>query len=820
MSRFAKEVRRLKEGPSTARSAPALRVQGDEGIAARSSARDQSPAYWLASDIQRAVQEAAWNSARDQSPAYRLASDIQLAVQKRAVKLISQPHGTAQLPHGQEQGSQAEAPFAQDHLQWLIAASYSLASLVLSEEEIAEANRWARWLSHGSPDRPEQWFEPPSRRALAGPTGVGKTVMACALLAEVIDRYKANGGALGAGASGLLYCAGSIALLVDAMAQLEALGADMEHVGLYYSPEEASKYNSQPIQREEIKNKVVVLCTHQQVGVCSRYEASPISSINEPTSRVTFDDLTQFRGQRRAGIWDEAFLSVDASSLPYQRFKEAHDLVRSNEADIARRIGQELSRQRIAVFQGMFKTLQAIKSGLTRSNQNTGKPVLFNFADSQLAEIAELGKPLLEIGYPRATKTIDWLAKSSRDGVSLHAIRSGDPGGELFVVKPLIRVDERLDRILILDASYRISVLSSSDATVKEVSIAAILEAEGGLQPKTFDDVTVTFCRGPAGRDGLTKDRQARAAMMRRQVKRILAHVPENEPFLAVTFVSKQPSPYSSGGSGRRSGYPPVRWEQEIRRELKAQDVPDWENRAQIITYGQHRGRNSWSHIKYGFAFGVIHRQWEGDLHLNCKVLERDLINVDSTAVADARLEGVAAEVAVDLQQLLGRLNCRNTRRVEGKKSGQSGMTKFWVELYEPGRAQPINPVDSPLVDRLRQELPGASFLVEDEPKRDSELIDRRKQRSSNSLEQQFADAAGAWLGQLGPEVLRVSSNRITAAVKAALPEVVDRATDKTLQRGIARAKAVVLVTGEWTVVSSRSWVRTTATPAPDPGKA
>lgn len=298
----------------------------------------------------------------------------------------------------------------------------------------------------------------------------------------------------------------------------------------------------------------------------------------------------------------------------------------------------------------------------------------------------------------------------------------------------------------------------------------------------------------------MEKDRKMRHDMIQRQVKRIAQHVPGDQLFLICTFKDRdQPDP----GSDRRLRG--VCWVEEIKRELKRQGVTSWEERAVFVTWGRHKGRNTWRHIRYGFAFGVTQRTWSGDLHLKAKALEGDLVNVGETTVPNAQVEGPASEIAADLQQLIGRLHCRNTTRVDGQLSGQSGETWFWLEMYEPGTRRGLA-MDGVIPRRLQEAMPGIRFAIGDEGKVVKTMPPAELMLAAPSAEQQFMDAALEWMAEYQGEVLNTAD--LTAAVREQCAELVGTVNPKTVARGIAKAKEQLVRSGGWESVSARRLIR------------
>ena len=465
--------------------------------------------------------------------------------------------------------------------------------------------------------------------------------------------------------------------------------------------------------------------------------------------------------------------------------------------------------------------MAAAKSGSSRTAdalQRKGKQLISELVDASgyqwLAERLGADK------QHGSQATLEQLAEISSAALQVFSFPSTTgKTARVQLVQPVAKVDPLFKRVLVLDASYRIALLSASDCTIqpsRRLSCADVLNGDDRLVPKEFRDVHVTFCRGHSGRHQMEANKKNRLGMIRRQVKRILEHVPPGEKFLICTFRPPDESELT-WGKVLRDGklIAPVDWISEIKAELEAQGVPDWQTQAQFVTWGMHRGLNTWRDIRYGFAIGLLSRAWDGDLHPKTKALEGDLIDAGKTAVANAQREGVLAEMAADLQQLIGRLHCRETVAVDGMDAGQSGETWFWLEMFEPHTRKPLQLDTSPLAKRLREVMPGIRLSTSGNPDLDAEDEQRQletqiaKAQAAPSAEEQFKAAALRWVAAL--EGAAINTNDLTAGVKAddQVKPLLDAVGEKTLRRGIAAAKQQLIDEGLYVAKTSRYLVGT-----------
>lgn len=752
--------------------------------------------------------------AQQKSDSYRMAVDLQQRLCHRAVRFIARLEGQVEPSAALAQVSKV---FARDHLMWLVAASHGFASQLMSKADVEEANRWARYIQTGSFEEGEDWFDPAGRYAIDGPTGVGKTVLAAAALAEVVSRYKAAGNQLMRGNRAALYCCSNIDLLVDCWNQLKGMGVDMSYVALICNDDERTPDHIPSPNRADALGCPVVLCTQQRITKLSTLHHRATGS-EKARLRTTLQELLHFQEKDRFGIWDEAFHSADITALNSKALLSAN-----SEIKIRGYVEEAIDRPDVASAAAYLKSIcrqmSASRSGASRTTdalQRKGKQL-----ESELVEASGFTWLAQQLGGDKqlgSQATLKQLAEISSAPLQVFSFPTvTGKKAQVQLVQPVARVDPMFKRVVVLDASYRIALLSASDRTIKashRLNCADVLEGAERLIPKEFRDLHVTFCRGHSGRHRMEANAKNRFAMIRRQVSRIKQHVPPTERFLICSFKLPEPGELV-GGKVFRDGklVTPVDWFAEIKSELQAQEVPDWESRAEFVSWGMHRGRNCWRDIRYGFAIGLLSRAWDGDLHPHAKALEGDLIDAGKTVVANAQRDGALAEIAADLQQLIGRLHCRETEKVDGMNSGQSGETWFWVEMFEPHTRRPLQLETSALAQRLREVLPGIRLSTSGNPELYEEEEAKRKEREAAkaaappSAEEQFKTAALRWIAGLNGAT--INTRDLSAAVKEdpSCLELVKTVNEKTIRRGVAAAKAQVIRQGLYVAKTTRSLV-------------
>lgn len=396
-------------------------------------------------------------------------------------------------------------------------------------------------------------------------------------------------------------------------------------------------------------------------------------------------DLLTYQGYRRAGLWDEAFSSYGTRSFDLTYLKTAVQVVEDQLAESKEELlgAAELRACYEALSSSRFVTgrrVESVQASHLIHLSEIGIRGMRSLEERMRQKNAGPASALKMLLQMQGTIVRCWAvpgeAKSRATDLKLHRTA----GRVVHLVQPTVQVDPTVDRLLVFDASYVISAVRS-DSSVKVAGSLKLFDdtGEGGcLTPKRFDTVRIHLIRGQSGRTNLEKERGKREALIQRQVQRIKDYVPADQPFLVATFKERDPV-------GRER---PPNWLEEIKAELRARNVPDWETRARFVTYGQERGLNKWSDCRYGFVIGMLQRQWAADLRFLRMALLRQMRNPTPLNVGERPMDSVAGEMASVVQQLVSRLNCRNSylmSRPDGRGMfpwSIAGETEFWVEMY------------------------------------------------------------------------------------------------------------------------------------------
>jgi hypothetical protein len=696
----------------------------------------------------------------------------------QAARFIARGRATDEgLPWSEPRADQlVERLMPWDQHRWLTVAAHALVSQLLTVEEAKECRRWFAHAVHDEQGQPLQWVDEPGRRVISGATGIGKTVLAASLLSEVARRAQEAGGRQRLGSGGVIYAAGSVALLQDMWDLLVAMGCDMGAVGVHYGEErhqEEFTLVRTPLSQvpERFAQCPVVLTTQQWVNALSARR------VNGDEHGFGLDELLAYGGKRRAGVWDEAFtryntdtrfrmpnLKTVRDAVQNHRFTEHHDgQVRRGAAVLIR----EVSR------------LERICDAASEGGKGEALlPPTLTAEDHQ--SLISLRRELRQAKEGSREPFIELLQRMSSSPQRMWAIPSENKQVQQVVCQPRLVVDELMDRLVILDASHIISLVRQADCTVEVAE--GMRDAAGWLQPKIFDDVAVNIGHGPGGRTKLTTMPGKREKLITRQVMRMKEHVPENESILVITFKTKK----ASGA---------IDWRALVEEEMRRQKLSQWEQRVEFTTWGMHVGRNCWRHIRHIFCVGVLQRDWESDLKIQYNAVAETMENPVLPAGQTVQ-QAVAGEINAALQQLTGRGHCRVTivrKQGNGRPDpkGYSGRLNVWLEMSEPGTnaAVSVEPGKSLICDGLREGMPGVKIIS---------LGGAPRESSSRNM----AEAGLAWL----QEREETTSPEIRAMLRLWAASNHAKDTTRVLADAMAVIKLEALKAG-WRIVG-RSWSR------------
>ena len=753
--------------------------------------------------------EARTKQASAASAVFRQADKMAMSIGSRASRFIArgriEDEGGIWSDNQVDQRMDALMPRHQR--QWLQVGAHALVSQLLTVEEAAEVRRWFVHAVHPEPGQPQpQWYDEPGRTVIAGPCGVGKSVLAAAAAVEVVERIKQAGGKRRTGARGLLYCANSVALLDDFWRLLQAMGCDMGQVAARYGEKQHQPHFA--IERtpdHEVLDRFaiapVILVTQQWVSKLSlRADGVEVEGNGPPCSLA---DLLVFNGDTRAGIWDEAFNRHDVSV----RFNSANllDILSSIKHHGMDCSSNALLRTGALALQRVGSEL--LEKGEEARNNALGMASFVGTISKQ--EIKGLSKLIEElkskrIGLSVGEYVIKPLCLMANKPQQVWSSPSTQKSDKVAFCQPQLKVHSSIERLVILDASYTVSLIREADASVQMAS--GMRDAADWLEPKRFDDVVIHIAHGTSGRSTLATDKEKRTKLIARQVQRILAHVPEDQEFLLVLFKQDEDDTPSETVSIVDPLTPEkFNWQELIETELSAQGVKDWKRRAQFLTWGQHTGRSAWRHIVHCFAFGVLQRDWDEDIRHEMSANAGAMHLPNPLRDGQTWQQAVIGEIAAAIQQLTGRLHCRITRVIRdamnrAEPKGVSGESHLWIETCEQGTGGQSVDVDgdSYLCKAIREGMPGVQIVREANVFRPSPARDA-------------ANAGAEWLAALPASKVSITSKEVLNFLHQWMADNQIEAAQRTAYRAMDAIKLQALVDG-WSIVG-KTWTRPGAVP-------
>lgn len=626
--------------------------------------------------VQRCLRE--WVAAGERSAVFRELMITGLQVERRVTEVLER-----------------SGPVGEDHGALLRLMSLSMVSQLLTPEAMAEAHDTCPM---------QDWLDAkPSRVAWSVAVGGGKTLTAASVCRAVADLMEADPD--GAMARGVLYSCRTHKLLQGMLNALELMGVPRELVGVFHGTAGAAVPS---IKREVVDRFPILLTTQQQIqkGSAEYAEGDHENGLLE--------QLLVHRGRDRLVIWDEAFRSSLADVAHTEQLALAVGALRgllgkngggglelvARDSDRDREPSDVLPHEDGMELAGLLdgiasRAIDAFQSG--GSGATIQLPGMSELQVKRLENLAALMQDLRNDGLADAVGAVAQMAVAGQ----LEATMLDDRGPGRCIVRPRVKVSDRIQRVQVLDAGYMTSLLSQMDSTLRLASGANYAGRE--LQPKLFGQVRVKFFAGPSGRGISSKSSglcsaAARQKLIRQQVERI-SRVPLGELSLVVTF--------KKVGSGPD-------FISEIEAELDKK-VPGWKDqingrqRVTVIQWGEHVGSNEWRDAKHLFFVGVLRRTWVGDMANEAYAVNRDGI------AALAKVKATEIETNQACQEIMQAIGRGHARKTINGHAGQMTIHLPWKESN--GRWAGKTPAEgSPLWDELKMMMPGCQLESEGTP--------------------------------------------------------------------------------------------------------
>jgi len=424
------------------------------------------------------------------------------------------------------------------------------------------------------------------------------------------------------------------------------------------------------------------------------------------------DSFYNYHGRKRdLVIYDESLFRSDPTAILWQHLDEALTLaIRRDPAPVA-----------LEFLKSAQATLtNEVARQAAEPDTGAGPVLLVNPPDDDTtaAITTALNIVLLKqepsSGSREASTLISKLLEVSGNPMTITA--AGHPSA-LLSFEPSI--DDAVDRVAVLDASYRVRKLYQYDQ-IKD-------GLEGVDEVKRFDNVTLHFTRQASGRGGVTADMaKGTSGFYVPYVADAIKQAPPGEAILIFTFGKK------------------TECEANLRRGLTSMGIdldeltPNGKKRINVLPWGQETSRSDMKFCTTVIYAGVMYRSLHG-INAAIKGQARD-IGLQTTS-KDVR--GVlASELVHAIMQSCQRGSARSLI------NGQAGKMVIHLPMHEHR---------DEVRRGLKDAMPGLVWLA----------------TADDAGE--YAEAIAGHLDALGPEVTGVSKVALGRAVDRKLGRIVDR---------------------------------------------
>jgi hypothetical protein len=235
------------------------------------------------------------------------------------------------------------------------------------------------------------------------------------------------------------------------------------------------------------------------------------------------------------------------------------------------------------------------------------------------------------------------------------------------VIHYLTRIPESLTRLVILDASHNIRLLTGKlDRSVWTTMVDCRI--------KSFRNVRVNHIVQGAGRDKLEANLPRFASTLVTKLVGTLQSIPEADSALIVTF-KPTASDAKLGKSHAR----------HLKRHMRKVGIdPDARHangkpRFVFLTWGQHIGVSHYAYCRHVVCVGVLRRD-SFDIASQIVGQRDDLLTPEASSAKDVK-QVVVSEMFHNVIQAAGRGDCRTTRRGEAMPMT---LTLLCSEVFEP----------------------------------------------------------------------------------------------------------------------------------------
>ncbi|NRA42785.1 MAG: hypothetical protein HRU21_10850 [Pseudomonadales bacterium] len=325
-----------------------------------------------------------------------------------------------------------------------------------------------------------------------------------------------------------------------------------------------------------------------------------------------------FKGEPRSlVVWDEQFISTSARFTTLSKIQSQFRTVLQHDFEGKSSEAARELRSWIEAAQREFDKLTGGKEDTVRLPETT-------YQASYKGVFKQVG-----IEHQPITQVIAWAESHS----PIRLIRVD--GSNTLVADSRVLIPDSLQNVLVLDATADVSALVSADSS---------LEVLTDMPIKRYDNVTVKLADVPSGRGKMNELKSKYVA----EVKHILREeIPEDEEVLICTLKDSNKS--------------------KIYARLK--NALDGDSRVRFLTWGKHRGINTFAHVPNLIIVGTMYRN-EAEVTASYAAATRKPMPAISR---EQQFGWTLDEASSDVVQLLNRIACRNTI------NDQAGKATVWA---------------------------------------------------------------------------------------------------------------------------------------------
>lgn len=562
----------------------------------------------------------------------------------------------------------------------------------------------------------------PGRWAFGLDCGVGKTQAATAFVQAAHEA-----GQLGPAGRSILICCAQTESLCSIARDLKRFSPGLR-VGLKHS------YRLDPAYSQWPKDPVSGLGVPPEGHMPSGPKTASLPSDDNAEDCVVLlvthmrvnkgklDSFYDYQGRNRdLVIYDESLFRSYPTAILWQHLDEAMALaIRRSPAPVALEFVKSAQTTLTAELSRQAEAPDAV-AGLVRLDNPPDD-------DTITAITAALGAVLLKDASPGSRDAAALIGKLLEVSNNPMTITAAGHASALLSFEPSI--SDAVDRVAVLDASYRVRKLYEYD-NIQD----GLAGMEGMGEVKRFDNVTLQFTRHPSGRGGVTADMaKGTSGFYVPYVAEAIRQAPADEAVLVFTFGKK------------------TECEANLRRGLISMGIDleelttDRKKRINMLPWGQETSRSDMKFCTTVIYAGVMYRSLQ-DINAAIKGQARD-IGLHTTS------QEVRAVLASELVHAIMQSCQRGSAR--GLINGQAG--KMTIHL-------PLQALRNEVRTGLKAAMPGLVWIA----------------AADDAGE--YAEAIAQHLDSLGPEVTEVSKVALGRAVGDQLGRKVAR---KAAEQGYA----------------------------------